>query len=115
MQLATGLVKQLDSCNMERYIKAKNIILPEIISDNLKEGDRVDISINPSLKADYSFPAFELGIKDEYLNREKILNLTTNSDSPSQQHDRYSPEQSRWNSLSHEKYPPPPAFALAEN
>ena len=67
---------------MESYIKAKNIILPESISDNLKEGDRVDISINPSLKADYSFPAFELGIKDEYLNREKILNLTTDSDRP---------------------------------
>ena len=72
MQLASGLVIRLVIV-MEGYIKAKNIILPESISDNLKEGDRVDISINPLPKADYSFPTFELGIKDEYLNREKIF------------------------------------------
>ena len=57
---------------MKGYIKGKNIILLESIPDNFKEGDRVDISINPLPEADYSFPTFELGIKDEYLNREKI-------------------------------------------
>ena len=57
---------------MKGYIKGKNIILLDSIPENLKEGDRVDISINPLLESDYSFPTFELGIKDEYLNREKI-------------------------------------------
>ena len=54
---------------MKGYIKGKNIILLESIPDNFKEGDRVDISIDPLPEADYSFPTFKLGIKDEYLNR----------------------------------------------
>ncbi len=73
---------------MKGYIKGKNIILLDSIPENLKEGDRVDISINPlpesdqrseqapssygGVISDYSFPTFELGIKDEYLDREKI-------------------------------------------
>lgn len=57
---------------MKGYIKGKNIVLLESIPDNFKEGDQVDISIEPLPEADYSFPTFELGIKDEYLNREKI-------------------------------------------
>ncbi|MEM7592275.1 MAG: hypothetical protein AAF383_12275 [Cyanobacteria bacterium P01_A01_bin.83] len=57
---------------MKGYIKDKTIILLESIPDDFKEGDRVDVSINPLPEADYSFPTFELGIKDEYLNREKI-------------------------------------------
>jgi hypothetical protein len=57
---------------MKGYIKGKNIILLENIPENLKEGDEVDISIIPAPEPDYPFPTFELGIKDEYLNREKI-------------------------------------------
>ena len=57
---------------MKGYIKGKKIILLENIPENLQEGDEVDISINPLPEANYPFPTFELGIKDEYLNREKI-------------------------------------------
>ena len=57
---------------MKGYIKGKNIILLENIPENLKEGDEVDISITPVADEDYPFPTFELGVKDEYLNREKI-------------------------------------------
>lgn len=57
---------------MKGYIKGKNIILLENIPENLKEGDEVDISITPAAKEDYPFPTFELGVKDEYLDREKI-------------------------------------------
>ncbi|MGL5833858.1 MAG: hypothetical protein ACRC1Z_11595 [Waterburya sp.] len=57
---------------MKGYIKRKNIILLENIPENLKDGDEVDISITPVADEDYPFPTFELGVKDEYLNREKI-------------------------------------------
>ncbi|BAZ46183.1 hypothetical protein NIES4102_32120 [Chondrocystis sp. NIES-4102] len=57
---------------MKGYIKGKKIILLENIPDNLKEGDEVDISITLVVDENYPFPTFELGIKDEYFNREKI-------------------------------------------
>ncbi|MGL6343102.1 MAG: hypothetical protein ACRC80_28685 [Waterburya sp.] len=57
---------------MKGYIKGKNIILLENIPENLKEGDEVDILIVPIPVEKYPFPTFELGVKDEYLNREKI-------------------------------------------
>ena len=57
---------------MKGYIKGKNIILLENIPENLKEGDEVDIFITPVVDKDYPFPTFELGVKDEYLEREKI-------------------------------------------
>ena len=60
---------------MKGYIKGKNVILLENIPENLKEGDEVEISITPIVDEDYPFPTFELGVKDEYLNREKIYEL----------------------------------------
>jgi hypothetical protein len=57
---------------MKGYIKGKSIILLENIPENLKEGDEVNILITPVLEESYPFPTFELGVKDEYLNREKI-------------------------------------------
>jgi hypothetical protein len=60
---------------MKGYIKGKNIILLENIPENLKEGDEVDVSITPRSEENYPFPTFELGVKDEYLNREKIYEL----------------------------------------
>ncbi|MGK7897839.1 MAG: hypothetical protein AB4372_30540 [Xenococcus sp. (in: cyanobacteria)] len=57
---------------MKGYIKGKNIILLENISKNLKEGDEVEILINPVPEEKYPFPTFELGVKEEYLDREKI-------------------------------------------
>ena len=40
--------------------------------ENIKEGDRVEIAITPIVKEDYPFPTFDLGVKDEYISREKI-------------------------------------------
>jgi hypothetical protein len=57
---------------MKGYIQGNNIILLENIPENLQEGDEVDILITPITKEDYPFPTFELGVKEEYLNREKI-------------------------------------------
>ena len=60
---------------MKGYIKGKNIILLENIPENLKEGDEVEILITPISEENYPLPTFELGVKDEYLNREKIYEL----------------------------------------
>ncbi|MGL4884342.1 MAG: hypothetical protein ACRC8K_25300 [Waterburya sp.] len=60
---------------MKGYIKGKNIILLENIPENFKEGEEVDILIAPIPVENYPFPTFELGVKDEYLNREKIYEL----------------------------------------
>ncbi len=57
---------------MKGYIKGKNIILLENIPENLKQGDAVEILITPISKEDYPFPTFELGVKEEYLDRKKI-------------------------------------------
>ena len=34
--------------------------------------DEVDILITPKSRDNYPFPTFELGVKDEYISREKI-------------------------------------------
>ena len=57
---------------MKGYIKGKNIILLENIPENLNGGDTVEILITPVSEETYPFPTFELGVKEEYLNREKI-------------------------------------------
>ncbi len=57
---------------MKGYIKGKNIVLLENIPENIKEGDLVDILITPVPKENYPFPTFELGVKEGYINREKI-------------------------------------------
>lgn len=57
---------------MKGYIKGQTIILLETLPDNIQEGEEVDISITIKPKKNYSFPTFQLGVKEEYLNREKI-------------------------------------------
>jgi hypothetical protein len=57
---------------MKGYIKGKNLIFLENIPKNLKDADEVNTSIIPISEENYPFPTFELGVKDEYLNREKI-------------------------------------------
>ncbi len=58
---------------MQGYIKGKTIILLENLPEILKDGDEVDISINKiSDQQKYPFPTFKLGVKDEYLSRDKI-------------------------------------------
>ena len=57
---------------MKGYIQGQTIILLEKLPENIKEGDRVEIAITPIVKEDYPFPTFDLGVKDEYISREKI-------------------------------------------
>ena len=57
---------------MKCYIQGKTIILLEKLPENIKEGDRVEIAITPIVKEDYPFPTFDFGVKDEYINRDKI-------------------------------------------
>jgi hypothetical protein len=63
---------------MKGVIKDKTIILTEPLPGDLKDGDEVEIAIVQIRKKSYSFPTFDLGIKDEYLNREKIYESDQN-------------------------------------
>ncbi|NES80547.1 MAG: hypothetical protein F6K10_03375 [Moorea sp. SIO2B7] len=57
---------------MKGYIEGQRIILLESLPENIKEGDKVDVSITIKPQKKYPFPTFKLGFKEEYLNREKI-------------------------------------------
>jgi len=57
---------------VEGIIKGRNIVLEETLPEQIKEGERVEVIILPLRKKDYHFPTFKLGIKEEYLKREKI-------------------------------------------
>ncbi len=57
---------------MKGYIQGKTIILLETLPENFNEGDEVDILITPRSTDNYPFPTFELGVKDEYISREKV-------------------------------------------
>jgi len=57
---------------MKGYIKGKNIILTESLPENIKDGDEVEVSFSVITKPKYSFPTFQLGIKNEHRHREKI-------------------------------------------
>lgn len=56
---------------MKGYIKGKTIILEDKLPDDLNEGEQVEVIVIP-LKKKYNFSTFQLGVKDEYLTREKI-------------------------------------------
>jgi len=54
-------------------IKGSNIVLKKIPLDKkLNEGARVEVIILPSEKKPHRFSTFKLGVKKEYLKREKI-------------------------------------------
>ena len=53
-------------------IKGRSIVLEEILPEQIREGERVEVIILPLSKKGYRFPTFKLGIKEEYLKREKI-------------------------------------------
>jgi len=57
---------------MKGYIKGKSIILIESLPENIKDGDEVEVSFSVTSKSKYSFPTFNLEVKDEYIRREKI-------------------------------------------
>ncbi|NMG19913.1 hypothetical protein [Brasilonema bromeliae] len=45
--------------------------LVQPLPDNLKQGDEVKVLMTP-ISPKYSFPTLKLGIKEEYLSKEKI-------------------------------------------
>jgi len=63
---------------MKGYIKQKVIVLLEALPETIQDGDEVEVTITPIPKPNYPFPTFNLGVKDEYLNREKIYEPDTN-------------------------------------
>ena len=59
--------------NMKGYIQGQTIILLDRLPEMLKDGDEVDISIHQTSRQYQSpFPTFQLGVKEEYLKRDKI-------------------------------------------
>jgi hypothetical protein len=54
------------------YIKGNSIVIKDTLPENVKDGDEVQITIFVIPKQKYPFPTFELGVKEEYLSREKI-------------------------------------------
>jgi hypothetical protein len=63
---------------MKGYIKDQVIILLEALPETIKEGDNVEVTISPVSTPSYPFSTFELGVKDEYLNREKLYEPDAN-------------------------------------
>jgi hypothetical protein len=57
---------------MKGYINDQSIILADALPDNLHDGDEIEITITEIKKKNYPFPTFDLGVNEQYLNREKI-------------------------------------------
>jgi hypothetical protein len=57
---------------MKGYIEGQTIILLETLPENFRQGDEVEVSITIKPQTKYPFPTFQLGVKEEYLHREKI-------------------------------------------
>jgi len=57
---------------MKGFVKDKQIVLTDPLPEDLQDGDEIEISIIHIKKKHYPFPTFDLGIKNEYLSREKI-------------------------------------------
>jgi hypothetical protein len=57
---------------MKGIIKDQKIVLTEPLPDDVQDGNEIEIVIIQIKKKPYPFPTFDLGVKDEYLNREKI-------------------------------------------
>ena len=51
---------------------------PDSSQISTKNIDEVDILITPRSTDNYPFPTFELGVKDEYISREKIYEREEN-------------------------------------
>jgi hypothetical protein len=60
---------------MKAFIKDQKICLTDPLPENLQDGDEIEISIVRIKKRNYPFSTFNLGIKDEYLNRECLYEL----------------------------------------
>ncbi len=64
---------------MKGYIKNKTIVLIDPLPEDLQDGDEVEVSVTPAVKQTLPFPTFNLGIKDEYLERNRIYEQDPNS------------------------------------
>jgi hypothetical protein len=54
------------------YVRNKSIILIDALPEEIEEGDEVELTIMLTAKQKFSFPTFDLEVKDEYLHREKM-------------------------------------------
>ena len=57
---------------MKGYVQGTKIVLLEMLPEDIKDGDEVDITITPVNQNNYPFPTLELGVKDQYISRENI-------------------------------------------
>ena len=66
---------------MKGYIQDQAIALLEPLPDNFQHGDEVEIIIVTIAKKKkiYSFPVFDLKIKDDHFDRAKIYDLDPSS------------------------------------
>jgi hypothetical protein len=63
---------------MKGYIQGNTIILLDKLPENISDGDKVEIELIAKPQDNYPFPTFNLSIKEEYLNREKIYETEQN-------------------------------------
>jgi hypothetical protein len=57
---------------MKGYVKDKSIVLIDSLPKDIQEGDEVEVVVTLVAKRKYSFPTFKLGVKEDYVNRDKI-------------------------------------------
>jgi hypothetical protein len=57
---------------MRGYIQDQSIVLVDALPEELANGDAVEITIQAVKKTHLPFPTFNLGIKEEFLDRDKI-------------------------------------------
>lgn len=65
--------------SMKGYIKNKTIILIDSLPEDLQDRDEVEVAITPAPRQTLPFPTFNLSIKDEYLERDRIYEQDPNS------------------------------------
>jgi hypothetical protein len=57
---------------MKGYIQDQSIVLVEALPEELANGDAVEITIQAVKKPDFPFPTFNLGVKQAFLDRDKL-------------------------------------------
>lgn len=57
---------------MKGYVKDKSIVLIDSLPEDIQEGDEVEVVVTLVAKRKYPFPTFRLGVKENYVNRDKI-------------------------------------------
>jgi len=57
---------------MKGIVKGKTIFLEDELPKHISDGETVDVVITPVKTRKYPFPTFNLALKEEYLQREKM-------------------------------------------